>query len=423
MSVFMDRLMAHYDAIGATPGTKSHSRRAFAELARRTGVRTTADLDDDHIRRFVRIEGESPSSYWGLMRSIRAGCNHAVEMGLIPTAPVFPPIPQPGSVPLLTTRRAGPELITEEIGRFFDHLREHSGDWEFGRLEMLCALVMHGQLLPNSEASRVMWRHLNDGMIEVPRRSAMTRSSAPKSVPISAPLRVHLDRWRPLCGSDYIVPNKSRTGFWNGGGPGKKPIDCVKAIGRSISLSITLDSIFEYGMRHAVPTLILPESSAAPASGRPVLLAIATPDAAASPSAIVPTPPELPTGPLDPNRLTRLMALLLRESGSWEGCRLYALAMTVLYRSLRTKTAIQLPVAACDLKSGMIRIPGRPFAEPIDPALGKARREMAGSPRAIRVARPFPGRRISRPLDRRESREEGRRTSSAMPRYGPARGG
>lgn len=60
--------------------------------------------------------------------------------------------------------------------------------------------------------------------------------------------------------------------------------------------------------------------------------------------------------PLTRDEVARLLTHLLRESATWDGHRLFALAATVIYAGLRRHEALGLAVADCDLEGGTLKI-------------------------------------------------------------------
>ena len=59
-----------------------------------------------------------------------------------------------------------------------------------------------------------------------------------------------LARWLPACGSDWLFPNRSRSGPWTGGYPGTKPLDRLKKAGEAVGV----DGVTWKSLRHSWAT-------------------------------------------------------------------------------------------------------------------------------------------------------------------------
>ena len=397
IATFTAEMLRHYSASGRGQTSLLAVRQVLAQFAELADVRTVADLDDGAIRRFIDRQpaGLAPHTHFSRLAVLRAICNHAHRMGLIPAPPAFPFIPQPNDRCGVGGRVADPVLTPGEVARVLAHLGAGAAaSWGRHRLYALTATVAYTGLLRDE----ALWLNLGDcdlaaGVIRVRRREAFARSAHPPLVCIPAALAPILRAWLPEAGPEFVFPNKTRSNAWTGGPEGERPSHEIRRAGIEAGVAgVNFESLRRFFLAHAAPSIAHePAATAAiiPVGGphrvdRGAGAGLAS-RARAGDDRPRPSPPlDAPrapaaAGPSRPTRpwvftvgdATRLMAHLLKRSGTWEGHRLYALAATILYTGLPRGRVLDLAPGDCDFDGRTIRVAGRAMAQPMPPDLAR----------------------------------------------------
>lgn len=386
ISEFAAELFRKLSFEGCRRTTIDRNRHVLNQVVEAAGVRTSADLNDEAVRRFIEGQptGQSPHTFWSKLSSLQALLNNAVRWGLLDASPQFPPIPQvvergPGN------QSQKPALTSDDVARFLRYLRSQSGTWEGHRLYALATTAACTDLLKMELLLlRVDDVDLAGATIHVPRRKEFVRSSRTSTVRIGPELAPVLKEWRPRADSEWLFPNKTRSGPWIEGGTGGKPIDRLQEAGKTVSIpGITFEALRQFHLRHAAPSLGLDlggirvpvafphQDGSSPVSPVPAIQPGQKRDATAAeampPSPLIETSAPRRTRPIliTADEATRLMTDLLRRSGTWEGHRLYALVGVALLTGLRRGKVLRLRVDDVDLTHGELRIAGRPIAIPL----------------------------------------------------------
>jgi integrase len=392
---FNAELLGHYAYLGCRATTVCKVRQALNLLVELAGVRTTADLNDEAVRRFIERQpaGQSRETLHSKLSALRAACNHAVDAGLLPAAPAFPAIPQPG-------RRTEevPPFALDDIMRLLAYLRTLSTDWEGFRLFALTGTILFARLA-KLEALRLRIKDcdLHQGTVRILTRALVKRSTFPPTVHICPPLRSILTGWLPLTGPDWMFPTKTRSGPWTGGRPGIKPLDQLRTAGREVGIDgLTFESLRRFSCLQAAPDLglgadlrpALPSSFAETprrdesivSLGANIVNLCSVTSKISLPIQAVTIPPIIVArvAPIRRGRprltldgVTQLMIQLLRESASWEGHRLFALVGVALFTGERRGTLLGLECYQCDPTACRFYIPSRSTPTVISPTAAK----------------------------------------------------
>lgn len=212
------------------PATYRKMRQALREFARVDGLKRTSDMSDLAIVRWKKLHvGRGSWTVRSLLISWRRACNLAIAKGYLKRSPFearslndWSALVAPGSVRFHSLAA---------IGRVLDHLGGLSpGSWEDARLEALASTIAWtGVRAGEAIHARVEDFDLVENVLIVsPRRKLKTRASA-QPVPIPPGLAGLLSAWLPRSGSEWAFPGSRRLAPWSGGGPGKKPLDRLKA--------------------------------------------------------------------------------------------------------------------------------------------------------------------------------------------------
>lgn len=164
--------------------------------------------------------------------------------------------------PGLCPRRARARKIRHHPARQIAELLAHlqacaRSGWKEHRLHALVSLVAYTGLR-RDEALWLRLRdlHLAEGYIEVEphhRRQLKTLESG-QPVPVPPELRPILEAWLPEIPAHrpWVVPGVRGDAPWHGGGPGRRPIDALKAAGRIVGIAeITWQSLRASWATHA----------------------------------------------------------------------------------------------------------------------------------------------------------------------------
>ena len=392
---FAAKLLGSYTSEGYRVSTTSRVRTVLNELVSIAGVQTSSDLNDDAIKRFIegQPDGQSHHTFWTNFSSARGICNKAVSVGLLPSCPEFPKIPQ--VIDRGQATKTFDDATPNHVQRFLNHLRIRSGTWEGRRLYTLVATITFAGLFRDEALKlRVEQCDLEEGFIFFPDREVRNRSIFPPHVRIEPTLVLILANWLPFSRSEWVFPGKTRVGPWTGGKPGVRPLHQLQEEGRECGWpGVTFESLRRFHLAHAVPNIpivahdplpalageTLQEEDPQPSSpswlssraGRPGQAPelVETAEVATSPSwSTAPrSPAESTPGrrtkatPITPDEATRLMVHLLQGSETWDGHRLYAVVGTALLTGLRKGEVLNLRVDDCDLEGGSLRIPQRPL--------------------------------------------------------------
>jgi integrase len=239
-SDFTARVLALYAAplrAHATLTTMHH----VLDLLGRQELLTTADLTTTTIAAYIvrRSSEVCINTIDGELGYLAAACAIAVEEGWLARNPF--------DSRRLRVRTEEPTLPQHHplanLVKVLGWLRgraERDG-WPHDRLYVAASVAAYTGLRRDEVLRlRVEDVDLSVGILcVVAKRQTRGQLKTPESaapVPIPPALGEVLARWLPLCQSEWLVPNRSRTGPWTGGNPGTKPLDRLKQAGQAVGV-------------------------------------------------------------------------------------------------------------------------------------------------------------------------------------------
>jgi integrase len=254
---FRSELLALYEPPLRAPATYRQMRQVLREFAELGTVRKTSDITPTAIAAWLKaFPDRTAVTAASHLRAFRAACSYAKKRGYLRTSPFeirndwvdASPLEsdqprRPRHHPMATIARVLQLLDSEAAG----------GGWEEGRLQALVYTYAFTGLR-KSEALylRKADVDLEARILRVKRR----RNFRPKTAASAAPIAIAdelgsvLARWLPRTGSDWVFPTKDGKTPWTSGGPGKKPLDMVKAAGRRAGV----DGLTILSFRHSFAT-------------------------------------------------------------------------------------------------------------------------------------------------------------------------
>ena len=94
---FTAELLGRYAAAGCRAKTINTVRRALDLLVKLAGVRTTADIDNEAVRRFIVAQrDQNPGSFFANICTLKDALSDAAGLGLLHNPPDIAPAPRPG---------------------------------------------------------------------------------------------------------------------------------------------------------------------------------------------------------------------------------------------------------------------------------------------------------------------------------------
>ena len=230
---------------------------------------TTAGLSLDLVARFVksRPAAESPHTTHGLLANVRSACNFAVSQGYLRTSPF--------SYRRRWIRLSAPTRkkhhSKEDLRRVLDLLATEVRDatgwarWRARRLQALVATVAYTGLRRDEAL------HLHAADVDLPgrmillveRTKLLKTEMSSQPVPIPTALVPILESWMvhrldipesswSLDDCPWLFPGVTRKNAWEGGAPGCRPLDQLKAAGERAGVQgLTFQSLRHSWATHA----------------------------------------------------------------------------------------------------------------------------------------------------------------------------
>lgn len=248
IAAFEREIRSHHAGKDHAPSTLRQVDFLLREL-RAAGVRRTSDIRTSTITEIKRRNPRwSPASLRSYLRALRAMCRRAKKSGWLRVDPFdLDPIP----TWVRDDARAAPakrhwSLGPAEIRRVLElaDREAESGDWCARRLRAyVWALLMLG-MRPGELQRLEVWdvdlarRVVTIRAKDVPVQGKGERWWRPKTVgsaatiPIGDRLAGVLAEWIPQTGCRWLFPGTKRRGPWTSGGPGVRPLDQVKDLGK-----------------------------------------------------------------------------------------------------------------------------------------------------------------------------------------------
>lgn len=220
-------------------------RQVLDEVEAQADARTTADLTPTTVGRWVVANpGRSHPTARSLLSSLRRVCSYAIHRGYLQASP-FDFRPLADWIRDLEPDAETPPKVRhhpiDDLRRAFAAMRTSAGEgWRPHRLYALAvATAMTGARAREVQCSRVDDWDLPGRLFAIrpnDRRRLKTRPSR-RRVPLPPELAEVLARWLPLTACEWAFPGTLRRGPWQGGYPGTKPLDELKAAGLAAGVS------------------------------------------------------------------------------------------------------------------------------------------------------------------------------------------
>lgn len=258
---FTAEFLSLYQPPMRSAATRARMRHVCSLLSS-LGVTSTDQLNAATVARFIaaRPPGESPVTTHSMVGSLRAVCNYAASSGYCRVSPF--------ALRKHWVRRGRPTRekqhhSREEIARVLSLARAEVdrkrgwAQWRARRLYVLASLLAYTGL----RRKEALWLRIEDVDLEhrmllirprAGRRLKTEASAQPVPIPDAlvpvlaewlphlalpdgpVPENAPMPAWNPEGVRDpgWLVPNAYRTGPWEGGSNGSKPLDKLKALGR-----------------------------------------------------------------------------------------------------------------------------------------------------------------------------------------------
>jgi integrase len=243
---FAAELLTLYEFPLRAKGTRDKLRFTLNILSKMLGPDgTTAGLDPSLVARFITDRPSSESSHTtkSLLANVRTICSYAKSQGYVRSSPfdyrkkwIRVGLPTGKKHHSQEDIRRVLELLKSEVDAFQCWSR-----WRARRLLALVTTVAYTGLRANEALNlHAVDVDFNVRMIMLVERSRrMKTEMSAQPVPMPAALIPILESWMayrsdgseglPDC--PFLFPGVARKGAWNGGPPGHKPIDQIKAAG------------------------------------------------------------------------------------------------------------------------------------------------------------------------------------------------
>lgn len=204
--------------------------RQVLEEFERVGIKLTSELQPPAIGKWIKAHPDRGAmTIKKLLGSLRAACSYAVQMRYLERSP-FEFRREWVRTP---KTRAEKHHSAESISRVLSLLEDEQNlGWEEKRLLALTATYAYtGLRKMEALNSKVADYHLDDGFLDLVAHRRLKTSDSEQPIPLPSRLVKILRDWLPRTESEWAFPNKTRTGPWTGGSPGKKPLDQIKIAG------------------------------------------------------------------------------------------------------------------------------------------------------------------------------------------------
>lgn len=240
-------------------------RQACAEVKALPTVHKTSDLTPGTILDWLAAHSDrAPMSNRSILLSIRALCNYAVFRGYLRASPwqfrkdwitFDEDVEDDGDDPIAR------HLSYVQIGTYLDQLDAEAlrGGWLTMRTQALGYTYVHTGLRKNEALGLAVEDvHLRKRVIRIRsrrKRKLKTRTSV-RLVGIPEDLAVVYERYIPFVahqphdGPPWLFPGTRRKVPWFHGGPGKKPLDMLKAVGTRAGI----ENVTIHGLRRSIST-------------------------------------------------------------------------------------------------------------------------------------------------------------------------
>lgn len=222
---------------------------ALREFAKLTAATTSADLNTVNVARYVHArDGLNVNTTLSRLRCLRTASLASAAEGWIDRPPQWSRL-MPRAVAPLSKRH----LDHDQVVRLLDHLDRSVNDWISHRLYVMTALVVYTGLR-SREASGLQLSDVKmaQGVLYVVGRRRLKTVSAEAPVPIADELAAVLARWLPEGGPLWLFPGVRGKGPWEGGAPGYRSADRLKAAAKAAGIG---NNVTWHTLRHTLGKL------------------------------------------------------------------------------------------------------------------------------------------------------------------------
>ena len=260
-----DHLAALYSPALRAKSTRSSIMRILDKLDRLGGIETTADLTTATVARFIAAEppGQHPNTTYTQVAKLRVVCNIAAAEGWLRMSPFVARRRWVRKITPAVPKVHSREEIARVLGLAAADVARKRGwaQWRARRLLALVAVVAYTGLRRNEALHlRVEDVDLSTRMLAIVARrdGNLKTDAAAQPVPIPDALAVILAGWIPHLATPpphrhslgrpggrpaavtraglrevdpgWLIPNAYRTGPWQGGSNGHKPVQRLKRL-------------------------------------------------------------------------------------------------------------------------------------------------------------------------------------------------
>lgn len=247
-SVTLDRLKQDLHDIYLPPAgavaTYRKIRQVINEFEIHAKCKLASDLTAPAVSKWLqKFPDRKPVTTFTLLSSLRRACNYAQKNGWLRVTPFevrklndWVRDYDPGDDEEAKERHHS----IEDLRKVLALLKVRSlRSWEGHRLFALaCATLYTGARAREVQCSEVKDWDLNEGLFYIrknERRTLKTQKSK-RVVELPGELIDVMSAWVPKTDSDWAFPGARRFTPWEGGGPGRKPLDQLKAIGSELGI-------------------------------------------------------------------------------------------------------------------------------------------------------------------------------------------
>lgn len=262
--VSITRFRAEIDTLYSPPRRAKATRKQIAQVLREfaelPGVKRTSDLNPATIARWMDAHpGRTVVRTKSLLATFRAACKYAVSQNYISSNPFDFWKPnewiRDDAEDRPRSSRPVRHKSAADLGRVLDQAdREAVRGWEQRRLQALVyTYAFTGMRAGEAMHLYVSEIDLNARVLQIaakPGWRPKTLKSA-KPIPIAPPLAEVLSNWLPHTGSTWAFPTRKLDRPWTTGGPGYRPLDAVKELGRRAGV----EGLTILGFRKSIGTL------------------------------------------------------------------------------------------------------------------------------------------------------------------------
>ena len=199
---------------------------------------SASDLTAVTVARWLADHAErSRYTNRSMLGVVRTVCNYAKACGYVDRTP-FEFRTRWIDAPLGGSDKPRRHISIHEVSTLLSESERRSVvDWRGARLHALVSILA----LTGMRKNEALYLHVSDvdiprGVVSIGARRALKTAASCAVVPIPDALSQTLSEWIPRAGSEWLIPGSTRRGPWTGGGPGYRPLDSVRELGRSVGI-------------------------------------------------------------------------------------------------------------------------------------------------------------------------------------------